>query len=143
MSDCLFCNILKGEAEASFVHKDDLVTGFMDIQPVNPGHVLIVPNQHASYLADLPAETGAQMFRVAQRISAALRSSDIPCDGINFFLADGKAAGQEIFHVHLHVFPRFVNDGFGLKVGPNYYNRPSRPELQDTAMAISKKLERT
>ena len=143
MPNCLFCNILKGTVEASFVYKDDVVTGFMDIQPVNPGHVLIVPNQHASHIADLPEETGAWMFRVAQRIAAAIKCSGLLCEGVNFFLADGEAAGQEIFHVHLHVFPRFTNDGFGIKLGSGYFNLPPRLKLEETASTIRAQLERT
>jgi len=77
----------------------------MDIQPVNSGHLLVIPNLHAQGLADLQDELAAHIFRVAKRLSTALRSSGIKCEGVNLFLADGEAAGQEVFHVHLHVFP--------------------------------------
>jgi histidine triad (HIT) family protein len=66
------------------------------------------------------------MFKVAMRIGDALRRSGIRCEGIDLHLADGQVAGQEIFHVHLHVIPRFAGDGFGLKFGPRYKIRPSR-----------------
>src|SRR5207244_4322157 len=92
--DCVFCKLLNGEMEASFVYQDNLCSVFMDIQPVNAGHVLIVPNRHAPHLADLEAEEGAQIFRIAQRLAAALRKSGAPCEGVNFFLADGEAAMQ-------------------------------------------------
>jgi histidine triad (HIT) family protein len=134
--DCIFCKLLRGESEASFVYRDDACAAFMDIQPVNPGHLLVVPNRHASYLADLNEEDGAQMFRVAQRLSAALRESDVKCEGVNFFLADGEAAMQEVFHVHLHVFPRYVGDGFGLKFPPGYWQKPERKELDAVAEKI-------
>ena len=136
MNDCVFCRILSGELPSSIVYRDERCTAFMDIQPVNPGHVLIVPNRHATYLADLDAETGAQMFRVAQRIARALRRSGIRCEGVNFFLADGAAAMQEVFHVHLHVFPRYPNDGFGLTFGPHYGQRPARAELDAFAEKV-------
>jgi histidine triad (HIT) family protein len=110
----------------------------MDIQPVNAGHVLVIPNAHASFLADLNPETGAQMFRVAQRMAQTIRESGLPCEGVNMFLADGEAAMQEIFHVHLHVFPRFPGDGFGLKFGPKYAVKPSRSELENAAEKIRK-----
>jgi histidine triad (HIT) family protein len=131
--DCIFCKILSGELEASIVHQDDLCSAFMDIQPVNPGHVLVVPNRHAPSLADLKEEEGAQMFRVAQRLAAALRKSDVKCEGVNFFLADGAVAGQEVFHVHLHVFPRYAADGFGLKFSAAYSQKPGRKELNEIA----------
>ena len=138
MTDCLFCDILAGTIPATFVHRDDQVSVFMDIQPVNAGHLLVIPNAHASFLADLGPDTGAQMFRVAQRMAQALRDSGLPCEGVNMFLADGEAAMQEIFHVHLHVFPRFAGDGFGLKFGPKYAVKPSRTELERAAEIIRK-----
>lgn len=134
--DCVFCKLLSGELEVSFVHHDDLCSAFMDIQPVNPGHVLVVPNRHASYLADLQQEEGAQLFRVAQQVAAALRKSGLKCEGVNFFLADGVAAGQEVFHVHLHVLPRYTGDGFGLKLPPNYHQLPAREQLNQIAYDI-------
>ncbi len=70
----------------------------MDIQPINPGHVLVIPNSHVTYLADLDEGVGSELFSVAQRITAALRTSGLRCEGVNLFLADGEAAGQEIFH---------------------------------------------
>src|ERR671939_223031 len=79
--DCVFCKLLAGELEASFVHRDNLCSAFMDIQPVNPGHLLVVPNRHAAYLSDLGEEEGAQIFRVAQRLAAALRRSGLRCEG--------------------------------------------------------------
>lgn len=107
----------------------------MDIQPVVPGHMLVVPRAHAPYLADLDPEDGAHLFRTGQRAAAALRNSGLRCEGINFFLADGAAAGQEIFHVHLHVIPRFNGDGFGLRFPPDYSIR-SRAELDEAAASL-------
>jgi len=136
MSDCIFCAIVNGEAEATLVWQDDLVSAILDIQPVNAGHSCVVPNAHASYLADLPADTGAHMFRVAQRLAQALRDSGLPCEGVNLFLADGEAAMQEVFHVHLHVFPRVPGDGFGLKFGQDYFTKPTRAELEEVGEQI-------
>lgn len=140
-NDCIFCQILTGELESSLVHRDALCSAFLDIQPVNPGHLLVVPNRHASGLADLKEDEGAQIFRVAHRLSAALRESGVKCEGVNFFLADGEAAMQEVFHVHLHVFPRYVGDGFGLKFAPKYFQKPERKELNEVAERIRKVLE--
>ena len=131
--DCIFCKLLSGELEVSMVHQDALCSAFMDIQPVNPGHVLVVPNRHASSLADLKEEEGAQMFRVAQRVAGALRQSGVKCEGVNFFLADGAVAGQEVFHVHLHIFPRYAGDGFGLVFSAAYSRKPERRELNEIA----------
>lgn len=136
MVECIFCRIVQGEAPASIVYADEVVRAFMDIQPVNPGHVLVVPNAHASSLSELAEHTGAHLFVVAQRVAAALRESELRCEGVNLFLADGEAAFQDVFHVHLHVLPRYVGDGFGLRFGPHYGRRPSRAELDDVAQRI-------
>lgn len=140
--DCVICKLLSGELEVSMVHKDDSCSAFMDIQPVNTGHVLVVPNRHAPYLSDLTEVEGAQIFRVAHRVAAVLRNGVVRCEGVNFFLADGVAAGQEVFHVHLHVFPRFAGDGFRLVLPPNYEQRPPRSELDDLAEKIRSALSR-
>lgn len=140
MNDCIFCAILAGEQPASVVYQDDLCTAFMDVQPVNNGHVLVVPNTHAASLAELDPETGGQMFRVAQRIAAALRCCTVRCEGVNLFLADGGVAMQSVFHVHLHVLPRYEGDGFGLRFGPSYLDRPERAELDRVAEEIKEAL---
>ena len=142
MSNCLFCGIIAGSVPATFVHRDAQISVFMDIQPINTGHLLVIPNLHATYLADLNPDVGAFMFRVAQRMTHALRHSGLPCEGVNLFLADGEAAMQEIFHVHLHVFPRVRGDGFGLKFGPHYADKPSRGELEVAAGTIRKAIGR-
>ena len=134
--DCVLCKVLSSELPVSLVHRDPVCSAFMDIQPVNPGHVLVVPNRHAPYLADLNEDEGAQMFRIAQRISAALRRSGVKCEGVNFFLADGEVAGQEVFHVHLHVLPRYRGDGFGLVLPDTYPDRPERKELDEIAAKL-------
>lgn len=139
--DCIFCKLLAGESEVSLVHQDVVCSAFMDIQPINPGHLLVIPNRHAHYLSGLREEEGAQLFRVAQRLAAALRASGLKCEGVNFFLADGEAAMQEVFHVHLHVFPRYREDGFGLKFAPTYFRKPVRRELDESAGKIKEALK--
>lgn len=143
MSDCLFCRILSAELPASFVYRDSRCAAFMDIQPVNPGHLLVIPLQHGAYLADIDPEIAADLMRVGHAAAAALRASGLKCEGVNFFLADGEAAMQEVFHVHLHVFPRFHGDGFGLKFSPEYYTRhPARTELDGVAATLRPLMER-
>ena len=136
MTDCIFCRILAGELPGTFVHRDEQIAAFMDIQPVNPGHLLVIPTRHAPYLADIDAPTAGRLMQVAHRLAAALRGSGLRCEGVNLFLADGEAAMQEVFHVHLHVFPRFAGDGFGLRFGPHYFEKPPRAALEDAAARI-------
>ena len=132
-TECIFCAIAAGKAAASIVHSDEQVVAFMDIRPVARGHVLVVPRQHADGLTDLDVEDGAQMFRVAQRMAAAIRRSGLPCEGVNLFLADGKIAGQEVLHVHLHVLPRNPRDGFRVRMD---WRLPPRAELDEEAGLI-------
>lgn len=108
----------------------------MDIQPVNPGHVLVVANRHAPDLASLKEEEGAQIFRVAQRLATVLRSGVVRCEGVNFFLADGEAAGPRSLPCSLHVFPRYVGDGFRLVLPSTYSQKPGRKELDVLAEKI-------
>jgi histidine triad (HIT) family protein len=117
---CIFCEIITGRLPGSFVYRDQTCAAFMDLQPVNPGHLLVIPNQHSASLAEMDLDTGAHIFKVAQELAAAVRKSGLRCEGLNLFLADGELAGQEVFHVHLHVLPRFGGDGFGFRFGPGY-----------------------
>jgi len=132
---CLFCRLVRRRGEVSIVHEDERVVVLMDIQPVVRGHMLVVPRTHAADLAELDAEDGAALFRVGQRAAAALRGSILRCEGVNLFLADGEAAGQDVFPVHLHVIPRHAGDGFGLRLPDDYAVRP-REELDEAAAAL-------
>jgi len=141
MTHCIFCDIVSGHSEATLVWQDELVAAFLDIQPINAGHLLIVPKVHATEMADLSEDTGAHMFRIAQRLTHTLRQSGLPCEGVNLFLADGEVAGQEVFHVHLHVFPRVTGDGFGFKFGEAYFDKPTRPQLDEVGAKVRSALE--
>lgn len=113
--NCIFCKILAGEAPVSMIYEDEKVVVFVDLRPVNDGHLLIVPKYHAPYMKDVDADTLQHMMVIAQQTNAALRRSKYRCEGVNLFLADGEAAQQEVFHAHLHVIPRFKGDGFGFR----------------------------
>lgn len=138
VDDCVFCRVVAGTLESSPVYEDEDVLAFMDIQPVTDGHLLVIPKRHAAYLADMDERLGMSLFRVGQRLAAALRSSGLPCEGVNLFLADGEAAFQEVFHVHLHVFPRTPGDGF--RIEADWRERP-RAELDEAAKRVRSGLE--
>ena len=138
---CIFCRIIDGEAEASVVYKDDVVTAFMDIRPLTPGHLLIVPNRHAVDLAVLDDTFGSHMFVVGRQLAQALRGSGLRCEGVNLFLADGAVAGQTVFHCHLHVLPRFTGDGFSISFPPGYGNGGARELLDAHASKVRAALE--
>jgi histidine triad (HIT) family protein len=129
-SACIFCRIVAGEAEASLVYRDEAVTAFMDAHPVAEGHLLVVPNRHASGLADLDEADAGRMIAAARRLAEALRRSGLPCEGVNLLLADGVAAGQSVFHCHLHVIPRTSRDGFGFR-RPLGVGRDASPQARE------------
>jgi histidine triad (HIT) family protein len=138
--DCIFCQIVSGTKPSSQVFRDERCTVFMDIRPINDGHVLVIPNRHAPHLSDLDPDDGAHLFQIAQQLAGALRTSGVPCEGVNLLLSDGRAAMQEVFHVHLHVIPRFSGDGFGLRFGPSFGRRPERGDLDAVAEKIKKQM---
>ena len=147
MDKCPFCNILSGNLEGTIVYQDEICTAIMDIQPINPGHILVIPNQHIPDLSGLPPDIGKHIFAIGQKLASALRRSSVQCEGVNLFLADGKAAMQDVFHTHLHVIPRFEGDGFGFTFSPRYAELPTRDELENIgyylkeAIKIVEKLE--
>lgn len=138
---CVFCQIIAGEAEASFIYRDENLVAFMDIRPISPGHVLVVPTHHVASLSGLDDEIGGLMIAAARRIARALRQSELRCEGINLFMADGTAAGQTVFHVHLHVIPRFPEDGLGFRFPPGYARGVTREALDRQAGMIRARLE--
>ena len=132
--DCIFCQIVAGASPASVVHRDDQVMAIMDTRPVNSGHLLVIPLAHAAHPADLDEQVGMHMFKIAHRMAQAVRDSGVRSEGVNLHLADGVAAGQEVFHVHLHVIPRFEGDP--LTITADWGEPPSRADLDAVGQDI-------
>jgi histidine triad (HIT) family protein len=104
--NCIFCKIARKEADASIVYEDADITAFMDIRPVSEGHTLIIPKQHYVDIFDIPEELLGATHKVTKKIAVAVKKAT-KADGISIVQQNGKAAGQEIFHLHVHVIPRF------------------------------------
>ena len=136
---CVFCEIVAGREPASVVYSDAAIIAFMDLRPINAGHLLVVPRAHAARLADLDGRLGAAMFAVGQRLAGAIRRSGLPCQGVNLFVADGEVAGQEVMHIHLHVLPRTPGDGFRIERGSAI---TGRAELDQGAALVRGGLDR-
>jgi histidine triad (HIT) family protein len=135
-ADCIFCQIAARQAQGHYVYQDDRCTAFLDVNPFNPGHTLVVPNKHFAGLADLPPDVGAHLFRIAIRLSQAIADSNVRSEGFNIFLSDGECAGQEVPHIHLHVLPRFENDGLQIDLGRDP-RRAAPADLTAVASAIA------
>lgn len=130
---CIFCAIGDGSGDASVVFEDETVVVFMDLFPVTPGHLLVVPRKHAVGLDDLDIETSSHVWAVGHQMARALRRSNLPCEGINVLLCDGEVAFQTVPHFHLHVIPRSAGDGWTIK--PDVAER-GRARLDREAAAI-------
>ncbi len=122
MIDTIFSKIIAREIPANIVYEDDLVLAFLDITPVNHGHTLVIPKKPFVDIFDGDTETLAQMMRVAQKISLALKQCGL-AEGVNLIMNNGEAAGQEVFHSHLHVVPRITGDEVFLK--PKHVENPT------------------
>ncbi len=135
-ADCVFCAIVSGAAPATFLHHDDLVVAFMDIRPVQPGHLLVLPRAHAKLIPELDDASLSRLWAVATDLNRALRRSSLPVEAVSVYVADGEAAGQEIAHMHIHLIPRHGNDQFGFRFPPGYGTQPERSELERLAREI-------
>ena len=128
MSDTIFQKIIKREIPATIIYEDDVVVAFLDNSPVHPGHTLVVPRQPVVNMFDADPEIIAHMARVAQKIAQVLKTV-VAADGVNLHMNNGEAAGQEVFHAHMHVVPRYAND--------DSYQKPKKQTYDDTGIEAS------
>ena len=113
MEDCIFCKIVKGEIPCAKVYENDKILAFLDIAPVNKSHTLVIPKEHHKDLLDMPDATLAELAKTAKKIAKAVVKAT-GAVGFNIGQSNGKAAGQLVMHFHLHIMPRFENDGLKL-----------------------------
>jgi len=137
MSDCVFCNIVAGQIPSAKVHEDELTLAFMDIGEVNPGHVLVAAKPHVENIFGLDDTLAAAVFRTAARVARAVQKAYSP-EGVTLYQANGSAAGQTVFHFHLHLVPRYDKDGMRL-TWPT--KNPPREQLEANAAKLRAALE--
>uniref|UniRef100_I2PXE0 HIT family hydrolase, diadenosine tetraphosphate hydrolase n=1 Tax=Desulfovibrio sp. U5L TaxID=596152 RepID=I2PXE0_9BACT len=123
-ADCLFCKIAKGEIPCAGIYETEAVLAFLDINPVAPGHTLVIPKTHHPTLFDLPEDVGCRLFAALAPLGRAILAAT-GATGLNVQMNNHESAGQVIFHAHLHLIPRRVGDGLHLW--------PSRPYPDDAA----------
>ena len=109
--DCVFCQIIRKEAPASFIYEDDRVVVFLSNRPVNEGHSLVVPKKHYENIYEVPDDEVDNLFKIAKHVSVAVRDA-MAAEGIRVVQNNGAAAGQVIFHFHVHVIPMKPHEGF-------------------------------
>jgi len=132
---CLFCKIIQKEVPAENIYEDDELIVFLDINPVNPGHALVVPKKHFDNFIELPEDITASIFQKTKKIAEAIMRA-VAADSFNLGVNNGGAAGQEIMHFHLHIIPRFQDDAIKMWPGKPY----SEGEVKKVGEAIRKQL---
>jgi histidine triad (HIT) family protein len=132
---CTFCDLIHGAGEVSICYEDGDAIAFMDIQPVNAGHVLVVSRTHYENLEDVPVELAMHLFRVATKLAPAVKKVS-NAEGINVVVNSGSAAGQDEPHYHVHVIPRCDGDGFDIPLPFAASTMPDRTLLDATAVRI-------
>jgi histidine triad (HIT) family protein len=131
---CVFCKIARKQASASLVYEDEKVIAFLDTKPLNEGHTLVIPKEHYETIYEIPEEQIAYLHRIVKRTALAVKKAT-RADGISIFQQNGKAAGQEIFHLHVHVVPRYEGQKL-LRFGE--IPEASREKLNQVASNIRK-----
>ncbi|GFK95336.1 putative HIT-like protein [Fundidesulfovibrio magnetotacticus] len=131
--DCIFCKIVKGEIPCSKVYETGAVLAFLDIAPVNKGHVLLIPKEHFEDVWALPPALAPELLDAIQRVGLGLKQG-LGALGMNLGMNNGRAAGQLVFHAHWHLIPRFEGDGLTLWPQQGYADTE---EMNTTARAIA------
>ena len=111
---CIFCKIIDGEIPSTTIYEDDIVKCILDLSQAGVGHTLVIPKKHFANVLEIDPDTFGYAMKIAKKIAAALRKT-FNCDGINILNNCGEAAGQTVFHLHIHVIPRFINDTVDIK----------------------------
>lgn len=135
LDHCTFCNLIHGAGEVSVCHEDADAIAFMDIQPVNNGHVLIVPREHYESLQEVPQELGLHLFKVTMRLTNAI-TQVTGCKDLNIVVSSGAEAGQDEPHFHVHLIPRRAGDGFDIPLPFDGSAMPDRTLLDAYAARI-------
>lgn len=132
--NCIFCKIIAGEIPSTAVYEDEDFRAILDVNPAARGHVIILPKKHAANIFELDEAEAAKVFPIAKKIATALMKT-YHCDGVNILQNNGEAAGQTVFHLHVHVVPRYYGDGVNIMWKPG-----ETPDLQAVADEIKKNL---
>lgn len=113
-NDCIFCKIIAGAIPSKTVYEDEDYKAILDVSPASQGHVIILPKNHAANIFELSDEDARGIMPVAKKIAAA-QMKVFGCDGVNVLQNNGEAAGQTVFHLHVHVIPRYKGDTVDIK----------------------------
>lgn len=118
-TDCVFCKIVSGEISTNLIYEDKHTMAFLDYEPVNPGHTLVIPKEHYENIFTAPEETLIYMMRTIKKISHGIKDG-LMIENMNLAMNNGSIAGQKVFHAHIHLIPRNEADGLKLWKGGKY-----------------------
>lgn len=135
--DCIFCKIVSGDIPSAKVYESETCLAFLDIAPVNAGHVLVLPKGHYPTLMDVPAELGGDLMEAMSRIGKAVMEAT-GADGLNLMQNNHEAAGQLVHHAHFHLIPRHLDDGLKLWPQSGYDNPDEMSRLAETIAGLVK-----
>lgn len=133
MAECIFCKIVKGEIPSFKVFENDKVFCFLDINPLTKGHTLVIPKEHYENVFDIPEIDLKEIISVAKKLSAKIKET-LDADGVNLVNASGEAAEQDVFHFHLHIVPRYRNDGLEM----NKWWQPKKADPEELKQLAEK-----
>lgn len=128
--ECVFCDIVNKKAEAEIIFEDTKVIAFLDIRPIHLGHILVIPKEHYIEFIDIPDDCLSQLIITARVVADAMVKSLNP-DGYNLFCNNGYAAGQSVFHYHMHVTPRYFDDEIKFKINFKKYENSMMKEFAE------------
>ena len=131
--NCIFCKIIAGEIPSQTLYEDNQFKFILDVGPATKGHALILPKEHYANLYELPEDTASDVFKLAKKMMAKM-TEKLHCDGFNIVQNNGEVAGQTVFHFHMHLIPRYKNDGEILKY---IAGSPSQEELAEIKKIIT------
>lgn len=141
--DCLFCKIINGEVPSAKVYEDEHTLAFLDISQVTKGHTLVIPKVHTKDVYDTPPEVAGQLFSVVPAIASGIKTA-YQTAGLNVLINNEKAAGQEVFHTHIHLIPRYDNADDGFKAKWETHNDDyTMEDLEKIALKVSGSITRT
>ena len=136
MDDCIFCKIANGEIPSATVYEDSICRVILDVNPANKGHALIIPKEHFDNIYSMDAETAAKIFTIATEVAKAQKAELNP-DGLNILQNNGEAAGQTVFHFHMHLVPRYIKDNVTMTWIPG---KADTEELSALSKALRKRI---
>ena len=134
MENCIFCKIAAGEIPSATLYEDEEFRVILDLGPASKGHALILPKQHYANLYELPDELAEKVIRLAKKMVIAMTKA-LQCDGFNVVQNNGEAAGQTVFHFHMHLIPRYKDDHAGVTWTPGKLKDEVRDEVVEKVRA--------